>query len=155
MSSVMPHDDRRGAVHHYRDRDDGPIASGANLGGRSLGNGLIDSLMRASAIDVQHRLSQSMATMAVVQDQAMITAVPADTTQEVLTDGSGPRSDVRSAEDLNPTGRRDASKLSAVRAVMVTAQRAWSNAKGCRLTQVLRDPLIRWMPGPADVDNGP
>jgi hypothetical protein len=95
--------------------------------------------MRPGVIVVVHVLSEHAAKMAFVEDQEMIKAFPADTLQEVLTDGSGPRSGVRSAEDLNPAGRRDASNLSAVLAVMDTAQRAWSNPNGCRLTTD-RDP---------------
>lgn len=136
--------------------DDGSAAlASIGLHSRQIWNRLVDSLMGTGVIEVLHILLENTREMTFVEDKDVMQTLPADNCQGALADGIGPRGTDRDPEDLDPADRGDTNDLCAVRAVIITNQIAWSNPKGRRLTQLLSNPPVLWMPRHPHVHRGP
>ena len=103
-------------------------------------NELVEALVRTRLVEVAAEFDKEREQVSLPEHQNVIEALSANTSQEALTHGVGPRSSHRSFENPRTHANGDAVELRPVLVVAIADQEARAYAKGRRMAQLLSDP---------------
>ena len=107
---------------------------------------LVDTLMWPRAVEILHILVQNTPQMSLADDHDVVKAFAADASEQSLTDGIRPWCFERRSKYLDPAAHRDSREVLTILRVIIPDQVFGRLAEGCRLTQLLSNPLVTRRP---------
>ncbi len=105
-------------------------------------NPLVDALMRARAIEVQHVLREDTPQVRLTHDHEVIQAVASDAAQQPLADRVRSRCLDRCSEDLDAVAGGSGIEKGTVRGISIAHEVRRRLTEGRCLAQLLRDPSV-------------